>query len=52
MRSEETANGVVVILEGKHHGPELPQKVLHADEVDGQAGRGEIDAGGQVGEAC
>src|ERR1700728_3272597 len=45
------ADGLKIVLQGEHHGPELLQKILGAEELDGEPGGGELDTGGQPGEA-
>ena len=46
----ELADGLVVVLQCKDYSADLLQEVLRAEEVDGEAGRGEVDAGRQLAE--
>ena len=48
---EEPADGLKIVLQGEHHGPELLEEILGAVELDGEPDRGELDTGGQPGEA-
>src|ERR1700722_15760844 len=48
---DEPADGLEIVLQGKHHGPKFFQKILRAKKVDGEPGSGKFNATGQLSEA-
>ena len=49
---DKPAGGLKTFFRANNHGSELLQKILGAAKFDGEPGRAELDAGGQLREAC